>query len=411
MKSITRNSVHYEIIKLSVGDLRKGMFVCELDRPWAETPFLFEGFVIETDADLDVVTQYCGHVYIDLGRTEVMRVKTDTISKHSSAPGKHRNSLIKEMESAETTQHKTSNLVKTFQDEIRFGNSVDVVLAKSAVSQCVASILRNPDAMMFMSQMKDKNHNLSAHAFNVCIYSIILGRFAGLEAKQLEELGTCGLLHDIGDIEIPDALLNKKGALSEEEFAIIKRHTTYGRDILMSARNIHAGAVDVAHAHHECPDGSGYPRGLVENQINQSTRIVAVVDKYAAITSNASYRTAQNHMEAINIMNLLAETRKIDKPLCSAFATYLGFYPPGTIVELSSGEVALVVKSNLQNRLRPQVLVVRDMEGNPVEWFVDLAVKSIDGKGKAYKIKMVHLPGYLGIDLSRYQNILIQAYD
>ncbi len=149
----------------------------------------------------------------------------------------------------------------------------------------------------------------------------------------------------------------------------------------------------------------------MENQINQSTRIVAVVDKYAAITRNTVYRTAHNHLDAVSMMDFLADNKKIDRPLSSTFTAYLGFYPPGTIVELSSGEVALVLKSNLHNRLRPQVLVVRDMEGNQLEKRVDLAAKSLDGKGKVYKIKTVHLPGYLGIDLSRYQSALIQAYD
>ncbi len=235
MKTVPVNSAPYEIVKLRVGDLRKGMFVCQLDRPWAETPFLFEGFEIETDADLTAVRRHCEHVYIDLGRTQLVRVKIDKIPGNSFVPAKRPGSLEQEMAAAEETKHKTSNLVKTFQDEIRFGNSVDVGLAKSAVSQCVASILRNPDAMMFMTQMKEKSFHTSAHAFNVCIYSILLGRLAGLEAKQLEAVGTCGLLHDIGNIEIPDAILNKTAALSEEEFAIIKRHTTYGRDILMSA--------------------------------------------------------------------------------------------------------------------------------------------------------------------------------
>jgi len=411
LKAVSVNPAHSEIIKLRVGDLRKGMFVCELDRPWSETPFLFEGFEIETDADLEVVAQYCEHVHIDLGRTQVVRVKIDKVPEQTFFPGKPHGSLEKEMETAEATKRETSSLVKTFQDEIRFGNSVDVGLAKSAVSQCVASIMRNPDAMIFLTQMKEKSPHTSAHAFNVCIYSIILGRLAGLEAERLEGLGTCGLLHDIGNIVLPDEILNKEAALTEEEFAIIKQHTTYGRDILMTGRNIYPGAVDVAHAHHECLDGSGYPRGLEGHQINKNTRIVSIVDKYAALTRNTVYRSAHNHLDAVNIMNLLAEGNKIDSALCSTFTAYLGFYPPGTIVELSSGEVGLVLKSNLQHRLRPQVLVVRDAEGNPTERALDLAAKPVDGKGRAYKIKAVHLPGYLGIELAGYQGALIQAYD
>lgn len=282
---------------------------------------------------------------------------------------------------------------------------------KSAVAECVASILRNPDAMMLMTQMKDKCVHTSEHAFNACIYSIILGRLNGLDAKQLEEVGTCGLLHDIGNIEISDHILKKTEALTDEEFEIIKRHTIHGRDILMSARNIYAGAVDVAYCHHECLDGSGYPRGLTAEQLNQNCRIVSVVDRYVSVIRNTHYRSALNHLDAVNMMNHLADTNKIDKQLTSGFVSYLGFYPPGTIVELSSGEVAVVLKSNVKHRLRPQVLVVRDEERKPVERMVDLTATTVDSKGKAYKIKMVHLPGYLGIDLSHHYNALINAYD
>ncbi|MFM8332349.1 MAG: HD-GYP domain-containing protein [Candidatus Methylumidiphilus sp.] len=411
MKAVPVDVVHYEIVKLRVGDLRKGMFVCELDRPWTETPFMFEGFEIETDADVEALKLYCEHVFIDLGRTQAVRVKIDKLPANTLFQSKHPVSLEKEMAAADATRQETSSLVKSFQDEIRFGNSVDVQLAKSAVSQCVASILRNPDAMLLMAQMKEKSPHTSEHAFSVCIYSILLGRLCGLEAKQLEELGTCGLLHDIGNIEIPERILNKTTALTPEEFEVVKRHTTYGRDILMTARNIYTGAVDVAYGHHECPDGSGYPRGLTEQQINQNCQIVSVVDKYTAITRNTAYRSAHNHLDAVNILSMLADNNKINKPLCASFISYLGFYPPGTIVELSSGEVAIVLKSNVKNRMRPQVLVVMDADKHPAQQVVDLATAAVDAKGKPYKIKMVHLPGYLGIDLNKHQSALINAYE
>jgi len=411
LRPIPLDVVHFEKVKLKVGDLRKGMFVCELDRPWSETPFLFEGFELENDADLAAVREHCDFVYIDLGRTQVVRVKIDKVAENPYFPTKPSSSLEREMEAAEATKNETSNLVKTFQDEVRFGNNLDAGLAKSAVAQCVASILRNPDAMMLMTQMREKCVETSEHAFNVCIYSIILGRINGLDPKQLEELGTCGLLHDIGNIEIPESILQKTDALTDEEFEIVKRHTVYGRDILMSARNIYSGAVDVAYCHHECLDGSGYPRGLTAEHLNLNCRIVSVVDRYGAIIRNTNYRSALNHLDAVNTMNNLADTHKIDKKLTANFVSYLGFYPPGTIVELSTGEVAVVLKSNLKHRLRPQVLVVRNEERRPVEQWVDLAVKPVDTKGKPYKIKMVHLPGYLGIDLSHHYNALINAYD
>lgn len=411
MKAKPQDAAHCEIVKLAVSDLRKGMFVAELDRPWSETPFLFEGFEIETDADLEAVRQHCHHVFIDLGRTQALRVELGNAPAASFIGTGQRGSMEREMAAAESAKTQASKLVKTFQDEIRFGNGLDMGLAKGAVSECVASVLRNPDAMLFLAQMEEKNLPNSEHAFNVCVYSIILGRRCGLRAGQLENLGFCGLLHDIGNIEIPGFILNKPGPLSEEEFAVVQQHTVYGRDILMAARNIYPGAVDAAYGHHECLDGSGYPRRLAEHQINFNTRVVAVVDKYAALTRNTVYRPAHNHLDAVALLNAMAQGNKIDKALCDSFIACLGFYPPGTIVELNSGEVAIVLKSNLNHRLSPQVLVVRDAEKNPAECLLDLAAQPVDGKGRVRKIKVVHLPGYLGIDLSQHRYALIQAYD
>ncbi|MDD5037495.1 MAG: DUF3391 domain-containing protein, partial [Methylococcaceae bacterium] len=219
MKNIPLDVVHFEMVKLRVRDLRKGMFVCEIDRPWSETPFRAEGFQVETDADIERIRRYCQFVYIDLGRTQAVRVKIEQGPTLGFIHEKKHTSLEKEILVAEAIETETSSLVKTFLHDLRFGQSVDVQLAKTAVSQCVASILRNPDAMMFMTRLEQKNPHCSLHAFNVCIYSIVLGRLKGMEPKQLEDLGTCGLLHDIGTIRVPYEIYNKTTKLTDGEFA------------------------------------------------------------------------------------------------------------------------------------------------------------------------------------------------
>ena len=411
MRNLVLDVTRYEPVKLRVGDLRTGMFVCELDRPWPDTPFPPSGFALKNDADIEQVKQHCDYVYIDLGRTRMVRVKIDELPQQAFAAEKRHSTLEKEMPDAEAARREASNLVKNFLDDLHLGHSIDMGSAQSAVSRCVASALRNPDALLLLTRMQEKSPHIASHAFNVCVYAILLGRIQGLEPKQLEELGLCGLLHDIGLVNIPDAVLNKTETLSDEEFALIQQHTRHGRDILMSAGNIHPGAAEVALNHHECPDGSGYPQGLPEPRLGLHSKIVAVVDKYEAITRDKVYKSAQSHLDAVHLLNLLAANGKIDKRLCADFVAYLGFYPPGTIVELSSGEVAIVLKSNAKHRLQPRLLVVRDAAGTPLERIVDMAVLPADSKGKACKIKMVHLPGYMGIDVSQYQAALIHAYD
>ena len=398
-----------EKIQLRSCDLRRGMYVCELDRPWLETPFLLQGFVVKDDTDIEAVMQYCEYVYIDLMRSKVVKPTLPErpigffIDKISSS------SRVKGFEAARTTHKKTSDLLKTFIDEIQFGGQCpDIQLVKGAVSECMSSVLRNPETMLFLTRLGNKDVSHSQHAFNVCIYSIIIGRQLGLEAKVLENLGTCAMLHDMGKVAIPDPILNKPGLLTPEETAIVQSHTLEGRNILMSARRIFSGAVDVAYGHHENLDGTGYPRGLQGYQINLNCKIVAVTDKYDAITSPRPYRIEGDHLTAVSILNKLARENKIDNELTANFVAYLGIYPPGCIVELSSGEVAIVLESNIKQRLRPQILVVRTPDQSPTQRFVDLSEITTDRRGRPSRSVNVRRARDFGIVLDQYFDEIIQ---
>ncbi len=400
-----------EKVRLRACDLRPGMFVCELDRPWLETPFLLQGFEVKDDSDINALMQYCEYVYIDLQRTKLVRDTKGGLADSSLARKPTARSLEKELEAAETTRREASKLFKSFADDVRFGKSPDIQLAKAAVSECVASIERNPEAMMFLTRLRGKDETNSQHAFNVCVYSIVIGRLLGFDKLKLENLGTCGLLHDMGKVVIADEILNKPGKLTDEEVAIIQSHTTEGRRILMAGRNIFSGTVDVAYGHHENLDGTGYPQGLEGHQLSLNCKIVSVVDKYDAITCEKPYRLAGDHLTAVAILNKLAKENKIDGDLTSAFVSYLGIYPPGSIVELTCGEVGIVLESNPKQRLRPQILVVRNSNKEPTQRFVDLSEKALDDQGHLYRIASVRRPGEFGIDLGQYYDLIMKAFN
>jgi HD-GYP domain-containing protein (c-di-GMP phosphodiesterase class II) len=401
-----------EKVKLRVSDLRPGMYVCELDRPWLDTPFLLQGFELENESDIDALAQCCEFVYIDLLRTKV--VKNPTLEKDaqkSQGNPKNRSFDQKDLEAASTLHKRTSSLIKNFLDEIRFGQCPDIQLAKAAVAECLDGVLNNPDAMLFFAHMRNKDEYTVQHAYNVCIFSLVIGRLLGWDTEQLENLGTCGMLHDVGKVNIPDFILNKPDKLTPVEMQVMQSHTTEGRDILMSGRNIFSGAVDVAYCHHEHLDGTGYPRGFQGHQLNTNTLIVAVADKYDAITSQRPYRAAYDHLTAVATLNKMAAANHIDSKITSGFFSYLGIYPPGTIVELSSGEIGIVIDSHPDQRLRPQILVVRDHNRELIQRWVDLSEKKLDERGRPYRIVTVHRQGDFGIDISDYFDTVIKVFN
>jgi len=399
-----------EKVKLRVGDLRPGMYVCDLDRPWLETPFQLQGFEVKDQADVVIVGQWCKHVYIDLMRTKVINVTLDAMTTGSYLASKKRSFDKKDLDTAKQTRKKTSDLMRTFMDEIRFGQSPELELVNEPVAECVSTIMGNPDVMMFLTRLRSKDSYVSQHAFNVCIYAIVVGRLIGLDQQQLQTLGTCGLLLDVGMLTIPEHILHKPGELTAEETAIIQTHTTHGRDILLSAGSAFDSVAEVAYSHHENLDGSGYPCGLHETQLGLNCKIVAIVDRYEAITNPRPCRPAGDHLSAVAILNHEINENKIDKDLALTFISYLGVYPQGTLVELNTGEVAIVLGTNTTQRLRPQILIVLDANKKPTQAFVDLTEKTIDKTGHAYRIARVCRPGDFGINLNDYTDLIMESF-
>jgi putative nucleotidyltransferase with HDIG domain len=179
---------------------------------------------------------------------------------------------------AESAYQNTRSLTKSLMDEVALGKGINVKEVKKSVSDCVQSVVRNPDTMMWMARMRDEDAYTTEHCLNVGLLAIVFGRHLGLSEQDLEYLGFAGVVHDVGKMKTPKEILNKPGALTKEEFKIMQQHTTDGRNILISQKNIMPHAVDIAFGHHEHLDGSGYPRGVKGNAITPFTRIITLCD-------------------------------------------------------------------------------------------------------------------------------------
>jgi len=388
------------LLKIHVYELKIGMFVAQLDIPWEKSPFLLQGFDIKSPADISAVQQVCDYVYIDTSRQKDTH---GAVSNELSA--KFSQSFEGAFGAAKNTYQSTSNLVKSVMDDIRFGNQLNVNAVKSLVSDCVDRVLENPDAMMLLTQLKNKDEYTSQHSLNVSIMSILLGRHLNYSVEDLNKLGLSGLLHDMGKMKIPLEILNKEGNLTPDEFKVMRTHATHGRDILMSAREIYPGAIDVAHMHHEKLDGTGYPRGIMATGISQFVRIVAIADVYDAITSDRVYQKGRLHLEAINTLTHNRKTH-FDADLVIKFIDCIGIYPVGNPVEMTNGEVGVVIAGNSKQKTKPKVMMLLNADKIEHEaLIIDLADPAcVDSKGEAYRIyKVLHQNQY-GLNLRDYFN-------
>ena len=386
------------IVRIHVYELRIGMCVSSLEVPKEESPFLLERIDIKTHADIQAIQNVCDYVYIDVRR---QKENTGAIPTRNTEPLQHL-SFARSFEQTANTFHRTSNLIKTVLDDIRFGNQFSAKAVKEAVSECVDKVLKDPDTMMLLTQLKEQDQYTAQHSMNVCIMSILLGRELNLSVDELNKLGISGLLHDVGKMKVPLEILNKPGTLEDNEQDMMRKHTVFGRNILMSVRDIYPGAVDVAYSHHEHLTGTGYPRGVGNNALTLFTKIVAVVDTYDAITSDRVYQHGKPHLIALGLM-VKAMNTQFEANLVTQFINCIGFYPQGNLVELNSGETGLVVEQNKADRLKPKILIILDKNKNAVsERILDLSLSPSDSNGQLYKIKQVVRPQDHDFDLRKF---------
>jgi len=419
--------------ELSVDELRIGMYVCDLDRPWRETPFLFQGFEIQSQVDIDTLRQYCQRVTVldrnsdpwSARRTSSQPVVRQTpesnfrslrveqevykINNHPSARPVYQDvtTLKQEVDKVRNTFIEARLLIQEFMHDAKVGRALDIKSAQTAVRNMTDSVLRNPDALMCFAQLKHKDEYTAQHGLRVCVLSLILGRHLGMARDRLEVLGLGALLHDLGMVRVPDSIVAKSGTLTPEEFSVMQQHVHWGAEILGAGYDVAPAVLDIVRNHHERYDGSGYLNGLRGDQISDMATICAITDHYDAITSDRAYKRAVSaHHVLLNMYewrNTLFRAEMVEK-----FIQCLGVYPIGSIVELNSGEIGVVAAINRHQRLKPHVMLVYRADQRPYEEMpvTNLANRQLED-GRACEIERVLNSGTAGIDPAYYLRMAV----
>jgi len=307
-----------------------------------------------------------------------------------------------EFDAAKEVHSLAAEAVSTLFEEIRLGADVDGGKVKQAVNGCVDSILRNPDASVWLTRIQAKHEATAQHSLNVAALSIVMAKAAGMTQREMEDVGVCGMLHDVGKTSISTEVLSKAGPLTAEEMIEIQKHTKYGRDILISTKSVMSGAADVAHSHHEREDGQGYPRKLPSESIPLFAKIVAIAEAYDTMTTKQTYKDARSPSEALQELYSL-RGKQFDEDMVIKFIDAVGIFPPGSIVEMLNGEIGIVL-ANTADKLRPRVIIILDAAKEPVmQRVVDLSQMDVDNEGTVYQIKTTLSDGSFGIDVADFQ--------
>ena len=431
------------LIKVNTSDLKIGMFISELDRPWLDTPFLIQGFLIDDISDIARLRLYCQYVYADTRRSAAgvlpnveqhkrqarkiddalsntgrfMRMVHSnesgaTVARHYHGkpdPGNERSlgNLGKQLfgrlfgrhsrtvllpapirhdfvppaahlvahPETHTVEQEFSKALEVFDGakyvmsrmvaDLLAGKTTALDKVQEVINEIVESMLRNPDALMWVAMTKQQDATLYGHGIRVAVYMVAMGRHIGLDRDYLGRLGMVGALLDIGKTTLPLSLLTKPGQLTDDEFDLVKGHVNKSLELIEGVTKLHPDIKKGIAQHHEREDGSGYPHGLAGKEIGLFGRMAAIVDAFVALTNERTYAKPLPPYDALRKLTEWSRTL-FHAQLTEQLIQAIGVFPVGSIVELSTNEVAVVIRQNRAQRLKPHVLVVRGPYKKPL---------------------------------------------
>ncbi|MHA7881007.1 MAG: HD-GYP domain-containing protein [Saccharospirillum sp.] len=357
------------IKRIPVHSLKVGMYISDLNTDWIPHYNFTRKGKIGSDAVIEKIKALGVHeLYIDTakGLDSPDAIPWQEVDQHNEALlqqvgeqphyNRPRVALASERTHADALHKEAKTLVDTLMTDIKLGRSIDVGSVNDVADGLLESVLRNHNALTCLGRIRHKDSYLMEHSVNLSILMSVYGKYRGMPREILHQLMVGALLHDIGKIQIPDTVLHKPSRLTEAEFEVMKRHALYSKEILEKTPGISPLSIQVAAQHHEKIDGSGYPLGLKGDEISDYGKMTAIVDVYDAITSDRVYHKGMSPTAAMKKL-LEWSGHHLERRLVEIFIKCMGIYPVGTLIELESGLMAVVIEINEHHQLLPTVRV------------------------------------------------------
>lgn len=347
--------------KIRVAQLQTGMYVHALCGPWLSHDFWRSSFLIDTTEALDkLLASPVQEVWIDTRRGHDLPPRTRADRLQALAADTAATSLSQELQRAATVCSEARHAVMHIFREARMGKALDMHTASALVTAVCSSVQRHPDALINVARLKTADNYTYMHSVAVCGLMVALARQLGLGAPQTLQAGMAGLLHDMGKAYTQQDILNKPGALTDDEFAHMKQHPVKGHAILRESLN-DDDVLDACLHHHERMDGTGYPHGLAGPELRLLTRMTSICDVYDAITSNRPYKKGWSPSVALQRMAQWCPAH-LDADIFAAFVQAIGLHPVGSLVRLQSGLLGVVCAPAKTSLSSPQVAAFYHIE-------------------------------------------------
>jgi putative nucleotidyltransferase with HDIG domain len=398
------------IKKITVEQLQLGMYIHDLNCGWMEHGFLRNRFLLKGESNLQKI-QGLGirELYIDTERgldvalaptedevEEALEHDLIEVAAEEGPAEEHAVPLAEERVQARRIHSEALGLLSGLNEDIRLGRPVGLEHIDPLIEEIMGSVWRNQDALVGLSRMRRVGRYQIEHGINVATLMTAFARSLGMERPMVRDIAIGALLHDIGKTSLPSAILNKPGALTDEEVQVMRRHVAEGFRIAAQIPGIPKIALAIIAEHHERADGSGYPNQRTADQITRYGQMAAIVDVYDAITADRVYSKALEPHEALRKL-LEWSAHHFNPELVQQFIRCMGIYPVGALVRLRSGRIGVVVESGRQGLFHPVVRVVMDANRRRF-----ISVRDVDlsrlGKGSEERIVGAESPKSWGIN-------------
>lgn len=336
------------IKKITIDQLIPGMFVHQILEQKGTLTVKSQGRVISNDVVNVLKKQGVKTLAIDTEKafdpSNNSTSSTDNSKPNNSnkAEKAKKVSLENELTRASKLHEQGKAIQKLLLASVQKETPFDASIPKAFSSKLVESVDRNPDALLCLTKIREKDDYLLEHSLNVAVLLANFGKFLGMSEEEVQDLSYAGFLHDLGKIKIPDEILHKPGRLTDSEMDIMKGHVKHGVDYLKET-DIAQPLIQAISEHHERLDGLGYPAGTKGNDISKAGRMLAIADMYDALTADRVYKAGMSSQRAFSILMNDAPTR-LDKSLVQQFIKCLGVYPVGSLVLLSNERLAMVLE-------------------------------------------------------------------
>lgn len=393
--------------RVSVEDLAFGMYVAELDRPWSDTPFAFQGFFLTTQAQLDVLHKHCRAVYIDpergldSGMPGAVRLGSGmpAFSVRGNVGYRTTANIETEFQRARRVHVSSGAVVEEAYRALRIQGEADGHRLRNAVAAMTESLLQMPDALTLVTRLGGKSSYLLTRALNCSVYMIVFGRHLGHSREQLELMGLVGLLQDVGKLRLPGPLIEKKGPYSARDIELVRTHVEHTASMLQACKGLPPRVAELAALHHERQDGSGYPKGVAGAEIGLIGSMAAIVDSFDAMTTARPFPAQLSVTQAYAVL-YKQRGSAYHSALVEEFCKCFGVFPVGCPVELNSGETGIVTAQHRAKRLKPRVMLVADPAGNPLRphRLLDLARDPKASADETYQIRRTLPYGSIPVD-------------